>query len=54
MNNMTLWQQEWRLAMIYASLFWPGTTISDGAFDVLRQVAEYQKKQQRKRKRRRR
>ena len=30
-----------RLAMFYAAIYWPGVTISDGAFDVLRQVAEY-------------
>lgn len=39
------WQLEWRLAMMHSALTWPGTSISDGAFDVLRQVREFQEKQ---------
>ena len=31
-------------AMIYAADHWPGVTISDGAFDVLRQVAEHEQR----------
>ncbi len=35
--------ESWRLAMMHAVLFWPGVTISDGAFNVLNQVAEYRR-----------
>ena len=30
-----------KLAMLFSSMSWPGISISDGAFDILRQVAEY-------------
>ncbi len=29
---------EFRLAMIHAALFWRGTSILDGAFDVFKQI----------------
>ena len=35
--------ESFRLAMVAALLSWPGTSISDGAFAILQQVAEYQK-----------
>lgn len=35
-------RQSFKMAMALAALLWPGTSISDGAFDILRQVAEYQ------------
>ena len=41
---MTERSAEFRLAMIHAALFWPGVIISDGAFDVLRQVEEYRRR----------
>jgi hypothetical protein len=53
MTRAERWRLEWRMAMIHASLCWPGTTISDGAFDVLRQVAEYQAAKIRVKRRRR-
>jgi len=47
MTREERWKAEWRLAMIHASLYWPGVCISDGAFDVLRQVDEYEAKRKR-------
>ncbi len=35
-------RESFRMAMTFAVLTWPGVTITDGAFEILRQVAEYQ------------
>ena len=37
-------ENEWDLAIATAMLFWPGTSITDGAWHVLEQVQAYQER----------
>lgn len=41
-------QSEWELAIWTALWFWPGTSITDGAFAILKQVAALQSHQNRR------